>query len=83
MAGRLRLVVGLGLDDQPGRLADAHDVADQRLRDRHDIAAVEAVAHRCASAARTASSCSRTRTSAVPPCDTFDSSQPEPRQQLA
>ena len=74
VAGGLGLVVGLGLDDHARRLAVAQDAADEVARDVDDAAVVELAVH-APSSARARSSCSRTRGSAVPPSETFDSSQ--------
>ena len=73
VAGGLGLVVGLGLDDHAGRLAVAQDAADEVARDLDDAAVVERAVH--PRSARARSSCSCTRGSAVPPSETFDSSQ--------
>ena len=77
VARRLDLVVGLGLDDHASGLAVADDAADQRARDRADVAPVER-AHASATAARASSSCSRTLACAVPPEEIFDSSHDRP-----
>ena len=87
VAGRLRLVVGLRLDYPPGGAAVREHAADEVLGDLEDRAGVEGrvggcerggAAHACASPSpsspRATPSCSRTRTSAVPPSETFDSS---------
>ena len=71
VAGRLGLVVGLGLDDHAGGVAVANDAADEVARHlEHRTRRRSRAAHAAAassSAARAAASCSRTRASAVPP----------------
>ena len=85
VAGRLGLVVGLGLDDDPGGLAVGQDTADEVAGDLDDRPAVEPRAERPghpspgsssrSSAARARCSCSRTRAGAVPPSETLLCSQ--------
>ncbi len=85
MGGRLFLVVGLRLDDHAGGLA-VPDGAPQQLQGHLEHGAIveggrqrrgpgERGLHRHASAAAACSSCSLTRARAVPPRETFDSSQ--------
>ena len=80
VAGGLGLVVGLGLDDRAGAAVVAHDAADERrARPRPRAARRSAGGERAhpgwaSSEARAWASCSRTRGSAVPPSETFDSS---------
>ena len=79
VAGRLVHVVALGLDDAPGRARVPERAAHEVARDVVDRARVEGALEPQASAsARTCrawASWSRTRASAVPPVETFDSSQ--------
>ena len=79
VAGGLVHVVALGLDDAPRRLAVTQNAADQAAGHVVDRAGEEVAAEPHAGASvstwRAWASCSRTRTSAVPPSDTFDSSQ--------
>ena len=75
----LGLVVGLRLHDHAARLAVRQRAADELLRHLHHRAGVEGrreghYAGWPSSSARAWASCSRTRASAVPPSDTFDSS---------
>ena len=79
VAGGLGLVVGLGLDDRAGAAVMAHDAADEVARDLDHRPGVEVGGERAhpgwaSSEARAWASCSRTRGSAVPPSETFDSS---------
>ena len=88
VAGRLLLVVALDLDDAAGGVAVAHHAADEVPRDVVHRPVIEAprarvdrrpawLAHsaRASRAPRARSSCSRTRASAVPPSETFDSTE--------
>ena len=80
VAGRLLHVVALGLDDPPGGPAVADHAADQLARDVVHGAGVEGAleprsGHPSASTWRAWASWSRTRGRAVPPPETFDSSQ--------
>ncbi len=77
VAGRLGLVVALGLDDSPGRRAVAQDAADEVARHVVHRASEEGGrGHASARAVRARSTCSRTRASDVPPAETLDSSTP-------
>ncbi len=78
VAGRFFHVVALGLDDAPRRGPVPYDAAEQVARHVVDGAGVEVArepgAHPSASTWRAWASWSRTRGSAVPPSETFDSS---------
>src|SRR5581483_2855344 len=78
VAGRLGVVISLGFDDHAGTVAAAQHAPHEISCHLDHRPVVERVLH-AASASRARASCSLTLARLVPPSDTFDSSQAEPR----